>query len=189
MKFTGIQSLLNTDLTFNLLIKDCPGWHFPAFYIECEGNDCDLFTQPQPCSSDSDCAKYPGTKCFSFANSANYDFIQAYFTHVWDASETCGSSSLLLSDLQKFISHYTKTQTTTQNSVCFLDIQNLIKTVNIGDWANTQYIVDGDKYSIKDLSSWTPPVIDIPGTVDQSSGISLVYSWLLFLLILITWWL
>jgi len=73
----------------------------------------------------------------------------------------------------------------------FLDIQNIINTVNIGDWANSQYIVDGDKYWIKDLSAWTPPVIDIPGTVaDQSSsGMSLVYSWLLFLLILITLWL
>jgi hypothetical protein len=187
MKFTGMQSLLNSDLTFNILIQDCPDWHFPAIYLECEGKDCDLFTQPQPCTLDSDCTQFPGTKCLSFANSANYDFIQAYFTHVWSASETCGSSNALLSDLQKFISHYTKTATT-QNSVCFLDVKTLINTLQIQDWANSQYIVDGDKYWIKDLSAWTPPsTIDIPGTVAENNGISLVYSWLVFLLILITW--
>jgi len=190
MQFTGLQSLLNSDLTFNILIQDCPGWHVPAMYMECAGKDCDLITQPQLCSSDADCTQFPGTKCFSFSNSLNYDFIQAYFTHVWTASETCASSSVLLTDIQNLISHYTKTQTT-QNSVCFLDLNTLINTVDISAWANSEYIVTGETYVIKDLSSWTPPPgFQIPGTVaDQSSnGISLVYSWLLLLLILITWW-
>jgi len=69
-----------------------------------------------------------------------------------------------------------------------LDIKTLIKTINITQWAESQNIIDGDKYSIKDLLPWTPPSsLDIPGIVG-SNGISLVYSWLLFSLILITWW-
>jgi hypothetical protein len=164
-KFTGLQSLLQSDITLNFLIKDCPGWNVPAIYVECEGNDCDLITLPRYCTSQSFCdSNYPGTKCMSMDNSKNLDFVQAYFTHKYNPVDSCGSPSLLLADLHKLILAYTGDSQPMQ-SLCFWDIDYLIKTVNITDWAEKQYIVDGDTFSIRDLSDWSPADDKIPGTL------------------------
>jgi len=191
-KFTGIQSLLNSDISLNALIKDCPNWDVPAIYLECEGKDCALISKPQYCTSNDYCdANFPGTKCMSLINStANFDFVQAYFTHQLHPFDSCGSTSKQLDDLKALFAHYT-TQTPEQ-SICFWDIQELINTVNVTAWANNQYIVNGDTFSIRDLSPWVPPTgtDTIPGTVPSpilgNISITLVYSWVLFLL-MISW--
>jgi hypothetical protein len=187
-KFTGFQSLLNSDLTLNVLIKDCPGWNIPAIYMECQGNDCDLITLPRYCTSQSYCdSNYPGTKCLSLSNTQNIDFVQAYFTHKTAPIDTCGSPSLLLDDLHKLILAYSG-DSQPQQSVCFWDIDYLVNTVNITDWAEKQYIVDGDKFSIRDLSEWSPADTNIPGSAIVAGSISILVNWwLLFLLIFICW--
>jgi len=130
-------------------------------------------------------------------STGNYDFIQAYFTHTLTAFDSCGGPSKQLEDLKKLLSHYT-TQTPEQ-SICFWDIQEIINTVNLTAWANNQYVVDGDTFSIRDLSAWVPPPGKdntpgydfIPGTVPAIIGnaaITLLNSlWLLFLLMVISW--
>jgi len=189
-------------MTWNILIKECPKWHTPAVYVECEGNDCSLLTKPRPCTADSDCAQYPGTKCLTMANTLGYDFIQSYFTHAYYPVDSCGSPNKLLDDLKKWFSHY-NTVDTPQDSLCFWDVNSLIKTVNITKWAESEYIVNGDTFSIRDLQEWKPANTDIPGSgpsgpsgsghsgsgpAGEGSSSSLIsFSWVLFVLILMIW--
>jgi len=188
--FTGLQSLIRyqnqaSDITLNFLFKDCPGWSLPAIYVECEGRDCALLAKPHPCTVQSDCdTNFPGTRCMSISTTKKYDLFESYFTHQWDPIDSCGSSALFLADLQKLIFKYT--QVPAVQNLCFWDIQYMIDTVNVTAWAETQYQVVGDTYSIRDLKPWTPDHTEIPGTVGDS-GITLVTSWLLFLVIFISW--
>jgi len=117
----------------------------------------------------------------------NTDLFQAYFTHTVHPIDTCGSPNKELEDLKKLFAHYsTEAQ---QQSICFWDIQHLIDTVDVEGWAEHQYIVDGDTFTIRDLSSWEPPqgTDHIPGSVPSSItsvSITLVNSWLLFLMMI-----
>jgi hypothetical protein len=187
-KFTGFQSLIDSDITLNFLIKDTPGWNVPLIYMECSGKDCGLITLPRPCSDQPFCtSNYPGTKCMPLSNTKNMDFIQAYFTHKWIPVDSCGSPALVLADLQKLINSYTLSTQAAQ-SICFWDIQSLVNTVNITGWAQNQYVVDGDTFTIRDLSAWIPAGdLNIPGTVKANSISILVNWWVLFLFIFICW--
>jgi hypothetical protein len=187
-KFSGFQSLINTDISINIFIKDCPDFHTPALYLECEGKDCALITAPRFCSTQMDCDQsFTATKCMSLSNTHNVDFVQAYFTHKFNPIDSCGSTSLLVSDLQRIINAYT-TQPP-QQSICFWDIENLINTIDFQAWADKQYVVDGDSFTILDLIPWNPQNVNIPGTLEAESPSNNIFAnwWFLFLLIFISW--
>jgi len=79
LEYTGLQPILQVDITIRAVIQSCSGWNAPTMTFDCYGNACPLLTSPF-CTQDSQCPT--GTICYDpsvLLAGTNVDLLTALF--------------------------------------------------------------------------------------------------------------
>jgi len=180
LEYTGLQPLLNTDMTFRVSIQSCSSagtFTLPSITIDCSGESCQLLGDPILCTSNSDCSGIPGAVCLDLASELAGQSLDPFeflfnISNVFPNGTSCAGSSYFASDLGSFIQYILGLSTSTPlpQQFCFLDVVSLINRIsneevfNLTQWANDQAIVNGDAISFKYIQNWVPASTSTTGT-------------------------
>jgi len=174
LQYTGLQSLLNADITIRAFFSECSAPYGTFSYnIDCLGTGCTLLTAPQYCTSDASCQSQYGSfaTCFDAAPriDSRFDILYAYFSGTLFGNDTCSGKSSLISDFQSFAQNAGIAGTPTPNSmgICSLNFTYLLSSdradgLNITEWAQNQFVVSGDSVSNSYLVPWPLDSLPVP---------------------------
>jgi len=179
--FSGLSSLLGTDLRINVYAKRCPGWQLqPEVYAECVGEGCHILNNGfKACSSNAECS---GTMtCRSMQSIVEAWHIEGPNDNSYSldilgnmiyggSSHTCKSNSKLFEDLRyiaaRAIGLNPISPSQSPSSFCFFDTNHIANTIDT--WGQGQSSTSGGVITVEKLEAWANPTSTVsttPGAV------------------------
>jgi len=179
-EYTGLQSILQSDVTIRVVVQSCSGFNLPKITIDCSGTACPLISGAQKCTTSSSCPT--GTVCWDFANVLNsqdsaIDALGAFLN--WGAtSNSCTGKSYYVQDMESLLHYIIGDDGSGDVKYCFWNATSIAERLsssgNITQWVQDQFVVDGDTATNTFIQNWFPnfppsPPSSVTFTVTLSS--------------------
>jgi len=174
--YTGLQTVLNSDITFRFYLKTCAAFNIPSFTFDCSGNACSLISNVVTCTQSSDCPM--GTICWDFntlLTSLNVSFDALGDLLSLGTSEqanSCTGQKYYLSDMDSLL-HYFMGSGSGDSKFCFWNV-TAVAQQNLTSWLSNQLVPDGSNVKNLYIENWTPnfPPPASPSTISFTITLS-----------------
>jgi len=192
LKYKGLSSLFGVDVEINVAVEQCER-DFPSIYIECEGEDCDLFTGIVECDPDVT------SSCLNAACQPIKDVMEEIYISMqspdpedpnWEpkpldsdyiAQQTGIVSDQCFQDTTKLEEDFTNVLrllglSETATHICSPDFERSEEVME--DWKATQWELVDDRIHFIDLVAWIAPE---PPVEQTGFGVFLIPSLISFI--------
>jgi len=166
LEYTGLQPLLNSDITIRVQLSACPGsFALPSLTIDCSGNACPIISDPVPCTQDYQCPT--GTVCYNPAASllvgSIVDPLAAFLnlgaSNPLNVQNSCCGSGYFEEDVASLVNNITG-YSSSPLQFCFWDVKSLFNSFDTGNsnanWITDQTTANGNTVSSIYIQNWIP---------------------------------